>query len=155
MRPIIVNGVRRQATISLESTLGRLREIVELGIMIWIDALCTNQTDDVERSQRVGIMGDIYRLTQEAMIWIGKEEVDCDFTDYYITKMQSISSRPDRLGQVGLEELDVFLEENRVPFPSTFPMPVPGLERTAYLEHMRYFICWQMIVIYMNCPFTK
>src|SRR5882672_12167304 len=38
--------------------------------------------------------------------------------------MQNISSRPDRLGQVGLEELDVFLEENRLPFPSTFPMPL-------------------------------
>lgn len=48
-RPIIVNDVRRQETISLESALRRLREIVEPSIMIWIDALCVNQ-DDVERS---------------------------------------------------------------------------------------------------------
>jgi len=90
------------------------------------------------------MMGDIYRLTQEALIWIGKEEAVCDFTDYYITKMQNISSRPDRLGQVGLEELDVFLEENRLPFPSAFPMPVTasqdsratGLSRAYEVLHM-------------------
>ena len=56
----------------------------------------------MERSQQVGVVGDKYRLTQEALIWISKEEVDCDFTDYYITKMQNISSGPDRLGQVGI-----------------------------------------------------
>ena len=87
-------------------------------------------------------MGDIYRLTQEALIWIGKEDADCDSTDYYITKMQNISSRPDRLGQVGLEELNVFLEENRLPFPSTFPMPLSqdsranGLSRAYEVLHM-------------------
>jgi hypothetical protein len=81
-------------------------------------------------------------LTQEALIWIGKEETDCDFTDYYITKMQNISSGPDRLGQVGLEELDVFLEENRLPFPSAFPMPpsqdsrANGLSRAYEVLHM-------------------
>src|ERR1700733_5954831 len=96
----------------------------------------------MERSQQVGMMGDIYRLTQEALIWIGKEEADCDSTDYYITKMQNISSRPDCLGQVGLKELDVFLEENRLPFPSTFPMPLSqdsranGLCRAYEVPHM-------------------
>jgi hypothetical protein len=88
------------------------------------------------------MMDDIYRLTQEVLIRIGEEEADCDFTDYYITKMQTISSRPDRLGQVGLEELNVFLEENRLPFPSTFPMPLSqdsranGLSRAYEVLHM-------------------
>ena len=63
--------------------------------------------------------------------------------------MQNISSRPDRLGQVGLEELDFH-------FPRLFLCLCRRiLERTAYLEHTRHFICWQTIGIYMNCPFTK
>jgi hypothetical protein len=58
-RPIIVNGVRRQATLFLGSALRCLREVVEPSIMIWIDALCINQEDDMKRSQQVGMMGDI------------------------------------------------------------------------------------------------
>ena len=102
--------------------------------MIWVDARCINQEDHVERSQQVGMMGDIYRLTQEALIWIGEEEADCDFTDHYITKIQNISSRPDHLGQVGLEELNVFLEENRLAFPSTLPMPLSQDSRANALS---------------------
>jgi hypothetical protein len=30
--------------------------------LIWIDAICINQTDMVERAQQVAFMGDIYRL---------------------------------------------------------------------------------------------
>ncbi|OCL15030.1 HET-domain-containing protein, partial [Glonium stellatum] len=71
-RPIIINGVRKQATVSLESALRRLRETAEPSIMIWIDALCINQEDSVERSHQVGMMGDIYRFTREALIWIGE-----------------------------------------------------------------------------------
>ena len=38
---------------------------------IWIDALCINQADLVEKSAQVRIMGDIYRLASSTMVYLG------------------------------------------------------------------------------------
>ncbi|XXH03817.1 hypothetical protein Hte_010223 [Hypoxylon texense] len=38
---------------------------------IWIDAICINQEDNVERCQQVSIMADIYRSAEYVIIWLG------------------------------------------------------------------------------------
>ena len=38
---------------------------------LWIDAICINQQDLRERSSQVKIMGDIYRLADRVVIWLG------------------------------------------------------------------------------------
>ncbi|KAL7905894.1 heterokaryon incompatibility protein domain-containing protein [Trichoderma velutinum] len=42
--------------------------------IIWIDAICINQTDNAERSAQVAIMGDIYRQAKQVVVWLGSEE---------------------------------------------------------------------------------
>ncbi|KAH6870843.1 heterokaryon incompatibility protein-domain-containing protein [Alternaria rosae] len=37
----------------------------------WIDALCINQSDDVEKSLQVQRMGDIYKNAKEVCVWLG------------------------------------------------------------------------------------
>ena len=46
---------------------------------LWIDALCINQTDDVEKSHQVHRMGKIYRGADQTLIWLGSltEELRC------------------------------------------------------------------------------
>jgi Heterokaryon incompatibility protein (HET) len=39
--------------------------------IIWIDALCINQADLVEKSHQVNFMGKIYEHTTQVLIWIG------------------------------------------------------------------------------------
>jgi len=39
--------------------------------ILWVDALCINQTDDAEKSRQVSMMGDIYSGTTECLIWLG------------------------------------------------------------------------------------
>ena len=79
-RLVIVDGVEHQVIVSLASALRRLRGFSAPGAMVWADALCMNQLDLEERSHQVSMMGDIYRLTQEALIWIGEEDQeDCNF----------------------------------------------------------------------------
>lgn len=41
------------------------------GNKIWIDALCINQADIVEKSAQVRAMGDIYRLASSTMVYLG------------------------------------------------------------------------------------
>ncbi|KAI1773872.1 heterokaryon incompatibility protein-domain-containing protein [Hypoxylon cercidicola] len=44
--------------------------------IIWIDALCINQNDDVEKGPQVARMGDIYPSAHRISIWLGREEND-------------------------------------------------------------------------------
>lgn len=41
------------------------------GMLLWIDALCINQMDPVERSQQVRIMGDIFKSASMVVSWLG------------------------------------------------------------------------------------
>lgn len=44
--------------------------------VIWVDALCINQDDEVEKSQQVAKMADIYRRADNVFIWLGNESND-------------------------------------------------------------------------------
>ncbi|KAM0324733.1 hypothetical protein ACHAPQ_008231 [Fusarium lateritium] len=42
------------------------------GIPIWIDALCINQSDELERSAQVSVMNQIYGKAKRVIVWLGK-----------------------------------------------------------------------------------
>lgn len=72
--PIEVDGEETYITTNLYNVLRRLR-LAETTRHIWADALCINQSDDVERSHQVDLMRNIYSLTSQAILWLG------DFSD--------------------------------------------------------------------------
>ncbi|KAL1647158.1 Folylpolyglutamate synthetase [Diplodia intermedia] len=41
---------------------------------IWIDAICINQQDKMEKSSQVMIMGDIYANASRVLVWLGKAD---------------------------------------------------------------------------------
>ena len=41
---------------------------------LWVDAICINQVDTVEKSVQIRIMADIYEKAQAVLVWIGKED---------------------------------------------------------------------------------
>ena len=56
----------------------RHKEPIKLGYKIWVDALCINQQDIVERGQEVRRMGLIYRQARNVVIWLGNEARESD-----------------------------------------------------------------------------
>lgn len=42
--------------------------------VLWIDAICINQEDLVERSKQVKRMADLYQLASRVVIWLGEEK---------------------------------------------------------------------------------
>lgn len=38
---------------------------------LWVDAICINQADDIERNAQVAIMGKIYASAHAAIVWLG------------------------------------------------------------------------------------
>jgi hypothetical protein len=57
----------------LERALRRLRHRSDPQVL-WVDAICINQSDDAERSQQVKVMGAIYKSTRHCKIWLGEVE---------------------------------------------------------------------------------
>ncbi|KAL5324630.1 hypothetical protein ACEPPN_009176 [Leptodophora sp. 'Broadleaf-Isolate-01'] len=41
-------------------------------IVIWIDAVCINQTDETERNEQVTKMKTIYEKAEEVVVWLGQ-----------------------------------------------------------------------------------
>lgn len=44
------------------------------GVRLWIDAICIDQSNEVEKSKQVAIMGTIFKRASEVIVWIGPQE---------------------------------------------------------------------------------
>ncbi|KAM0342098.1 hypothetical protein ACHAPU_009711 [Fusarium lateritium] len=68
---ILLNGNVIDIQTNLYDALVELRTSAN-GVPIWIDALCINQSSDVERSAQVSVMNLIYGKASRVVVWLGK-----------------------------------------------------------------------------------
>lgn len=71
--PIYLCGKAIEIPISAMSVLRRFR-LTTADRLLWIDAVCINQTDMSERSQQVAMMAEIYSGAAHGLIWLGEDE---------------------------------------------------------------------------------
>jgi hypothetical protein len=74
---------------SLGGALRRLRLPTDIR-SIWVDALCINQSDLVEKSQQVPMMGKIYHSAQSVVVWLGEEADDSDLALSFIPQVTDL-----------------------------------------------------------------
>ncbi|KAK6354591.1 hypothetical protein TWF696_003733 [Orbilia brochopaga] len=60
---------------SLAACLRCLRDR-KVNSLIWADALCINQNDNIEKTRQVRRMGQLYSAAQQVVIWMGNERPD-------------------------------------------------------------------------------
>jgi hypothetical protein len=72
---ILINGHKVIVRSNLEAGLRALRKrkAIQAGLLVWIDALCINQEDTLERNEEVKRMRTIYKTACEVVIWLGEE----------------------------------------------------------------------------------
>jgi Heterokaryon incompatibility protein (HET) len=74
---IQVNGIVVQVTISLKNALNCLwRE--RHPVIIWVDTLCINQKNDVEKDAQVEQMCEIYTMATSVIAWLGLLDSNSD-----------------------------------------------------------------------------
>lgn len=87
---IFVNGQAMMVTRSLFTALKHFRQIKDF--KMWIDAICINQNDPIEKSYQVFIMEDIYRNSMETAAWLGEEQADTSLA-FELLKQLNIAGR--------------------------------------------------------------
>ena len=70
-RPITVDGCTLHVTANLQAGLRRLR-YADRPRLLWVDAICIDQDDVDEKNWQVTLMGDIFRRSKQALIWLGE-----------------------------------------------------------------------------------
>lgn len=63
-----------QITANLEAALRRIRHTTK-SRLLWVDAICIDQSDFIGRSRQVEIMQEIYASAKRVIIWLGEESV--------------------------------------------------------------------------------
>lgn len=76
--PTVTNEItcdnrKRKVGRNLYDALERLR-LPDKDRVLWIDALCINQSDNMEKTQQVRIMGNIYTRARRVLIWLGNRD---------------------------------------------------------------------------------
>ena len=95
-REILVNGHSLMVTKNVDDCLRTLRSkpYTEKGWMFWIDAICINQENIIERASQVSKMHEIYTKAWTPLIWLGEQvEGSKDAFDLIETLAREYSSR--------------------------------------------------------------
>ncbi|KAF2443018.1 hypothetical protein P171DRAFT_363731, partial [Karstenula rhodostoma CBS 690.94] len=64
---------------------------------LWIDAICINQQDDVERGKQVGLMGRIYSWAKKVVVWLGHHADNSELAMDFLALLAAGPGETDRL----------------------------------------------------------
>ena len=123
-----------QLTPNLRACLSEL--VVQLPGLWWIDALCINQDDPVEKNQQVRMMRKIYAKAHKLYIWLGPKGYDGQYAVDLLYKLQ----RLENSGAVTTaENNNRFQDEN---------LKSLGLPEIESLE-------WRSLLLFINRPYFE
>jgi hypothetical protein len=77
LRIVRINNQDVTVRPNLEAALRHIQED-KRPVTLWIDAVCINQNDEVEKSQQVQMMRTIYEKALSVSVWLGPAEDDSD-----------------------------------------------------------------------------
>jgi hypothetical protein len=117
-RSIKCNGQHTLVTQNCEAALRQLR-FTMFPRVLWIDAICIDQTSLEERNQQVQLMGDIYERAKQVLVWIGEGDQGTSTALENILHIESLFSNSKEWfnPQTGMF---IFTSLRRL---STYPLP--------------------------------
>lgn len=97
---ISCSSYRLQISVGLYNALKRLRYIIGER-PLWIDQICINQLDLVERGNQVQLMREIYSAARQVILWIGESD------SYTATAFEIVEELSKAVRELRVEVLDI------------------------------------------------
>lgn len=72
VKEILLNGVPRKISMNAEEVIRRLC-FKQGHAIVWLDAICIDQSNIQERGEQVAIMKDVYSRAYRTLIWLGED----------------------------------------------------------------------------------
>jgi hypothetical protein len=85
------NLIVQQTVLELMERVRRPNETSKL----WIDEICINQDDILERNAQVSLMDQIYLNAKKVVIWLGEEDERTDRLDQLFVRLETAFFRPE------------------------------------------------------------
>ncbi|KAK4060261.1 uncharacterized protein Triagg1_10811 [Trichoderma aggressivum f. europaeum] len=89
-KDIVINGIAFPVTANLYAFLENYQEAGQ-GVDLWIDAICVNQSDLLEKNHQIPMMNLIYAAARALIIWLGESSSDSDLALEWINHLGSAS----------------------------------------------------------------
>lgn len=130
-----VDGATFSATRNLYLALRRLRGQIKTNEgnagsrTLWVDAVCINQKDAIEKRRQVQLMGDIYSQATRGLLWLGEEP---DKPQRMILQEQEdevarlLEAPGDFLDEISASLPHLNISEQLSPMPQVNPRPGIG-----------------------------
>jgi hypothetical protein len=58
---------------------------------VWIDAICINQEDNIEKASQVALMGKVYSSTEQVLLWLGDSTIETRNAFRFMESKQTFS----------------------------------------------------------------
>ncbi|KAF2624289.1 hypothetical protein BU25DRAFT_413551 [Macroventuria anomochaeta] len=122
---------------NLEEALRHLR-YADRSRLLWIDALCINQKDDLERAKQVSEMGQIFESAASVQIWLGGA---CDNSDDAFRFIETLPQLTADLepSQDNLHQEWIAFMDRHAPYGYFTMTTVNQLEALSYLVNRDWF----------------
>ncbi|KAH6693300.1 heterokaryon incompatibility protein-domain-containing protein [Leptodontidium sp. MPI-SDFR-AT-0119] len=116
--PVFCHGKELLVSESCVAALRRLRGRYRVNVL-WIDAICIDQSSIKERGHQVNLMGDVYSKAQRTWIWLGESTSESDFVMDFLNKYSDVqekvsSSPPSRQNKDLWREIRKLKKEERM-----------------------------------------
>jgi hypothetical protein len=95
---------------SIHSALLQLRD-PEMAKTLWIDAICINQNDNIEKGLQVARMGDVYRSARAVTVWLGESAEDSDLAMDLLDRISAFENE-NISSAVGSQDITTKLDAN-------------------------------------------
>ncbi|KAJ9644140.1 hypothetical protein H2199_004008 [Coniosporium tulheliwenetii] len=87
------SGKPLSVSASCAAALHRLRQRFS-SRLLWIDQICINQPDAVEKSHQLVLMGEIYSKAQAVVIWLGERTDESDRALQHLRELEALTPPP-------------------------------------------------------------
>ena len=132
--------------------------------LLWVDAVCINQSDDEERSQQVQQMGNIFASAKRVLIWIGEDHAsqasECfalvDETTDYLTDMLLHYKDLDQVPPISYNDGSISADSHKWDlvrqlmhaewFERVWVLQEIGLARSATIFHGKSSLEWSRLI---------